>query len=302
VTDKAAVTALQRGYTGPAGSQVHYRMAGNGPSLVLLAPTPRSSTYYLDLIPHLMDFTVVAVDTPGFGLSDPIPGQWSMLDLADRLGTALERLELGDWHVLGIHSGNKIGAALCLVKPDRVRRLLFAGMTHSILLDKAARNRAMRAVYRSPDAVPDPDHPPDPRRRLAQRWHYVRQVITAAWDRCDPLHLDGVERRSTLRRVEDEVRGFETFDELYLANFSFDLEAALRAMTVETVVMEFVTPGESHLDRQAELLVDAIPVARAVTLFGSDGHLVSGDAATFAEAIRSAVTQPFGDGVTDGFG
>ncbi len=296
MTLKDGSTAVQRGYTGPTGSQVHYRTAGNGPPLVLLAPTPRSSAYYLHLIPHLTDFTVVAVDTPGFGMSDPIPGQWSMLDLADRLGTALEGLELGDWNLLGIHSGNKIGAALCLVKPQRVRRLLFAGMTHSIILDNVARNQAMRAFYRSPDAVPDPDRPPDPRRRLEQRWHYVRQAIIAAWDRSNPSNLGEVEQKLTLSRVEDEIRGFETFDQLYVANFSFDLEAALRTMPVETVVMEFVTPNESHLDRQADLLVDAIPVAQAMTLSGSDRRLVTEDAVTFAEAIRSAVTQPFGHG------
>jgi hypothetical protein len=221
-----------------------------------------------------------------------MPAGWTMLDLAERLATALETLHLDDWHVLGIHSGNKIGAALCICKPEQVKRFIFAGMTHSIILDNDARNRAMRSFYRSPDAAPDPDRTMDPGRRLEQRWSYVRQAIEGTWDGYDPSEDDSAERIRALARVEDEVRGFESFDELYLANFSFDLQAVLQTIPVETVVMEFVVAAESHLERQADRLVAAIPRARAMTIIGSDRRLVSADATTLADLIRAAVIQP----------
>ena len=63
-----------RGYVVAAGRLVHYRRAGSGPPVVLLHDSPRSSVLHLPLLRTLSDaFTVYALDTPGYGLSDPLP-------------------------------------------------------------------------------------------------------------------------------------------------------------------------------------------------------------------------------------
>jgi pimeloyl-ACP methyl ester carboxylesterase len=286
---------MERGYVGEPGAQVHYRTAGSGPPLVLLAPTPRSSNYYLTLIPHLLDYQVVAIDTPGFGLSDPLPRDWTMEAIADRVAAALRELGLGPMHVLGVHSGNKIGAALCAAHPGQVERFLFAGMTHSLILDNETRNLSMRAFYPVGRDVPDRREQVGTPDRLGYRWAYVRRSFNAIWDSYDPSADDGgsVRRESLLAAAVDQILGFDGYDRLYLANFSFDLEGTLRRMPVETVVIEMVVPDEDHLARQAEVLVRAIPRARAITLAGSDGRLVKADAAAFADAIRTATMMEF---------
>src|SRR5690606_14891693 len=57
------------------GRRIHYRRAGSGPPLVLLHASPSSSRVQIPLLRAWADdFTVIALDTPGFGLSDPLPG------------------------------------------------------------------------------------------------------------------------------------------------------------------------------------------------------------------------------------
>ena len=63
------------------GGQVldmHYRVAGSGPPLFLLHPSPLSSAFMEPLMRRLAGrVTAIAPDTPGFGDSDPIAGGYS---------------------------------------------------------------------------------------------------------------------------------------------------------------------------------------------------------------------------------
>ena len=74
--------------------QVHYRRAGRGPAVVLLHQSPTSSREHTRLIERLMsEFTVIAPDTPGNGLSDPLLGEQPLAeDYAHALAETLD-----DW-------------------------------------------------------------------------------------------------------------------------------------------------------------------------------------------------------------
>ena len=64
---------IDRGFLTLPGRQVHYRRAGSGPPVVLLHQSPKSSEELVPLFLLLAEnFTVLAPDTPGYGLSDPI--------------------------------------------------------------------------------------------------------------------------------------------------------------------------------------------------------------------------------------
>ena len=53
--------------------QVHYRRAGTGPTLLLLHQSPQSSREFEPLMQVWGEnFTVIAADAPGYGLSDPL--------------------------------------------------------------------------------------------------------------------------------------------------------------------------------------------------------------------------------------
>lgn len=109
-----------------AVGRVHYVDEGTGPPLLLLHGNPTWSFLYRDIIRRLRDrFRCVAVDYPGFGLSDRpegyryTPGEHSqvVVDLVDRLGLE-ELLIMGqDW-------GGPIGLSIALASPERVRGLI----------------------------------------------------------------------------------------------------------------------------------------------------------------------------------
>ena len=72
--------ASERGYLELPWGQVHYRRAGDpsAPPLVLLHQSPLSSATFEPALAALAARGVyaVAVDTPGFGMSDAAPRQW----------------------------------------------------------------------------------------------------------------------------------------------------------------------------------------------------------------------------------
>jgi hypothetical protein len=71
--------------------------------------SPRSSAEYEALMLTWGEhFTCIAPDTPGFGQSDPLPGQSEIADFADALGEFVNALGLARCAAYGFHSGGII--------------------------------------------------------------------------------------------------------------------------------------------------------------------------------------------------
>jgi pimeloyl-ACP methyl ester carboxylesterase len=124
-TDGGLVTTIEKGYLDAAPGQVHYRAAGSGPPLVLFHQTATSGRMWTPIMVRLADrFRCLALDTPGFGLSDPPPRPYRMEDYAAVVGEALAALGIDRAHVLGHHTGASIAAQLAADYPERVDRLI----------------------------------------------------------------------------------------------------------------------------------------------------------------------------------
>lgn len=108
---------------------VHLRVIGKGRPVALFHESPRSSHVLLDLANRIADqFTVLAFDNPGYGLSDPMPlDRPSIDDFADVFAGALRALGLGPIPVYGIHTGATIAARLAVRHPQQVAGLVFDG-------------------------------------------------------------------------------------------------------------------------------------------------------------------------------
>lgn len=112
------------------GRQVHLRQCGAGPAAVILHQTPQSSVTMEPLMRLLPGFTVFAPDSPGFGLSDPLPGQeWDMGQLAGALAGLLDALGLERVALLGQHTGATIATEFARRWPQRVCSLAADGYT-----------------------------------------------------------------------------------------------------------------------------------------------------------------------------
>lgn len=240
---------VERHYADLAHGQVHYLRAGTGAPVVLLHSSPMSSATMLDWVARLADrFTVIAMDTPGYGQSDPLPGAGErtideyaacVVELADALG-------LGRFVVGGTHTGSKIALATAVRAPDRVAHLVMDGLglyTGGELEEQLARY--------TPGVEPDwyGGH-------LLKAWHMVRNMWTFwPWYRQEPS-----------RRLPEDLPSLDvihqiTFDLLrarpdwglsYRAAFRYDARVALRQLAVPaTLVAKHADPLHEHLDRLA---------------------------------------------------
>ncbi len=109
--------------------QVHYLRAGKGPCVVLCHGSPQSATFLLPLMHVLKErYTVLALDTPGNGLSDPIGNEdASIADYADALADTLTALGIEQTALYGHHTGGATVVAFAKTYPERATMVIADG-------------------------------------------------------------------------------------------------------------------------------------------------------------------------------
>lgn len=150
--DMPQTMTITRAYVRVRDRLVHYRTGGTGPCVVLLHDSPRSSRLHLatmrDLAPH---FTVVALDTPGYGMSAPLPHRNPGIDdFAQFLGETLACLGLAQAPLYATHTSAKIALALADAGGQMARLVLDGLSMPPVLADEAFIARYMRPF--APDA------------------------------------------------------------------------------------------------------------------------------------------------------
>ncbi len=105
---------------------MHYRRAGTGPPVLLLHDAARSSRSLEATIHGLADrFTVMALDAPGHGLSDPPENDESSLeDYVERILGTLDALDLDPCPIYGVGLGACFALELARAKRGRATRLV----------------------------------------------------------------------------------------------------------------------------------------------------------------------------------
>jgi len=126
------VRTPRRGFVLVDGRHLHYRVCGSGPAVVMLHDSPRSSLLHARSLQHFSDaFTVYALDTPGYGHSDPLPTtpRPEIEDFADALAAALRALGLTGATVYAFHTSSKIAVACAVRHPGLIGHLLLDGIS-----------------------------------------------------------------------------------------------------------------------------------------------------------------------------
>jgi pimeloyl-ACP methyl ester carboxylesterase len=119
---------LERAYVMTRDGQLHYITAGEGEPLLLLHQTPFSSEEYVKLIPLLAPhFRVIALDTPGYGMSDAPPREYEIADYATAAQEFLVALSIPQAHVFGHHTGASIACEMAAAFPDTVSKVIMSG-------------------------------------------------------------------------------------------------------------------------------------------------------------------------------
>jgi pimeloyl-ACP methyl ester carboxylesterase len=124
------MTTVLKGFVDVPHGQVHYRYGGRGPVVVMLHDSPRSSVLHVPNIEWLGEhFTVIALDTPGYGNSTPLPQATPEIpDFAVALEATLTALGIERCALYGFHTGSKIALQFAADHPERVAITLLDGL------------------------------------------------------------------------------------------------------------------------------------------------------------------------------
>ncbi|GHD20546.1 alpha/beta fold hydrolase [Tianweitania populi] len=206
----------------------------------LLHQTPRSWDEYREVLPLVGEhFRAIAMDTRGFGDSDPLPKPsikgWAeaVLDLADALG--IERFV-----VAGHHTGAVIALEVAARAPKRVTHLVLSAMS---FVD--AERRARHAGHRVIDEV-------EPR---ADGSH-----LAELWQRRAP-HYPQDNRVALLERLmRDALKAGPMMSEGHRVVNRYHMEERIGLVRCPTLVL--APTDDSHAYPSARRVGAAIPGAR----------------------------------------
>lgn len=155
----AGSAAQSRYFEVAGGRRIHAIEIGDGTPLVLLHGSGPTALQFLPLLERLAGVRAIAVDRPGFGLSDPIdrPSEDFREAAVDSVSRVLDGLGLTETALLGNSAGGTLGLWYALAHPDRVTRLVLLGAPP--LLPGTRVPPPMLAVA-TPSAGPPPQMPP----------------------------------------------------------------------------------------------------------------------------------------------
>jgi pimeloyl-ACP methyl ester carboxylesterase len=122
-----------KGYVTTPMGQVHYRDVGprgDTSPILLLHQSPMSMVEFAEIQTIFTELgkRTIAVDTPGYGMSDTPPNLPSIPELADNLVPVLDQLKLRKVVVAGHHTGAAIAVAFAARHPDRTSALVIQGV------------------------------------------------------------------------------------------------------------------------------------------------------------------------------
>ncbi len=262
---------VTKAYARTARGQVHYAEAGQGTPILLMGETPRGWRSFERLIPLLAcDRRVIAIDLPGLGDSHPLPDPMSVPAVASCVADFLAALGIQRADVFGMHTGNKVAAALAADRPELVGGLVLAGQTHSLVPERDRRNAGLggfAAHYGEADGVDGSlracgvDGP-------LRAWLRTKLALDAAWwpdallaGEADPRLIE-----LAARTAVDLLRGRQSAAAIYRAVFDFDLAGATARIRARTLVLEFTSPEEAALGEQGPRLCAIMPNAIASSI------------------------------------
>lgn len=238
--------------------------AGTGPPVVLLHQTPRSWDEYRDVLPLLAvrGHRAIALDTPGFGCSAPLPGGGSIVAWAAAIHAALDELGVERAAFVGHHTGGVIAIELAAQRPERVSALV---LSSTPLTD---------AAYR---ATPPDESGVD----AAQNAEGLRRSRAGFYPAGRPDLLD--------RYVADALRALPLVLHGHRAVGDYEMEAAIGRLTMPLLLIG--ADADPYAYPQLERMWTALAHAEVKVISGGMVPLPDGWPEQFAAAVADFLEQ-----------
>ena len=211
---------MKRAYADTPEGQVHYVTEGSGEPLLLLHETPQPWATYAKAIPLLgRSYRVIAMDALGFGNSDPPPRPFEIGDYADNVARFLDSLDIPKTNVMGDHTGSCIAVEMAVRWPERVLRLILAGLPfwHSTE-ERLARLKQVEEGTTGAEEV-DGSH-------CTEIWQSILKTVPARGGNGIPQEDLEYVARYTL----DTLKAGQQFKELHTAVFCTTLSRVYRSL------------------------------------------------------------------------
>lgn len=264
-----------KGYADGPDGQVHYRDAVHGEPLLLLHQTPchlgQFDAAWLLLVEA--GLRPIAVDTPGYGQSDPTRDPPTIAAYARAVAAVLDHLRLEAADVLGHHTGASIAAELAVQEPRRIRRVILNGPPLFTPEERAAYLQAIAAAPR-PGPRADGTH-------LLAVWQR-RQHFTPGWTSVSAMHRGAVMMLQAQLQGDGERPG-------YSAAFAHDIGAPLRAITQPGLIL---TNTGDDLYTMACRARELRPDFAFLALPGGTHDIVDEQPGAWAAAVTGFLGQP----------
>ncbi len=237
---------VTRHYARLAEHQLHFRLAGSGPPLLLLHQSPSSSAAMMSEITRFAPrFTVISPDTPGFGLStslgvvDP-----DLDDYARVLAEFLDVLGLSQIAIYGFHTGAMLALEFARRYPQRCAAAVINGL---VVVEGEELADILANYLVQPDPDPEGGHLP---------WHWARirdQMLFFPWYRKTRearLSLDLPAAEITQPHVVDLFRADRAGRDGYRAAFAYPTAERLPQVTTPLAVLNSsADPIAGHPER-----------------------------------------------------
>jgi 3-oxoadipate enol-lactonase len=169
--------------------KLHYDLIGDGPrTACFVHALAADSGMWAEQVPAVLacGMRVLRVDLRGHGGSDPIAGDYTLVELAADIARLIRSLGLEPVHYVGLSVGGMIGEALALGFRDSVASLMLCEAppaslknAREIWAPRIAAARAANSLEPIADATMERWLTPEFRARNPLRWQQIRDTVAA---------------------------------------------------------------------------------------------------------------------------
>ena len=218
---------FSRHFAAAAGRELHCLRTGSGPVAVLLAAFPWSAGSLAPLARALADeLTVVVMDLPGCGNSDPLSGSPGLADYAEAVVENLGALGIDRCHLYGTGTGAQVALEVAVRHPERIADVLLDQLP---LLEDSQRSELAERFCPRFDPSWDGTH-------IAAIWWWCReQSLFRPWYRpAAATRLDADEPPPGVlqRRAADVLRAGDGYGDGLRAAFAHSAAGSLGGIEV----------------------------------------------------------------------
>lgn len=231
---------IRKGFVEVPGGTLHYVREGQGPVVVLLHASPCSARVMAPLQQAWgRDFTTVAFDLPGFGMSDPPDASEVTIELiGDMIAAGMRKLGIRQAALYGRHTGASVGLAIARQHPDLAAFLLTDGLP--IFANPYSEERLKK--YLVPIVpVADGTHLP------WTLFRYRDQHIFWPWDAADIEHRSDADLPDIgflHRGLVDMIEAAATYAPTYRAAFRYNVLDHIEGLACPAIYGN--RPGDSQ--------------------------------------------------------